>query len=79
MASELLPKLAVLVDEYFPDSGPCALCGDTTLGARHRMIDAIAELVKAGDSPEFIADSYGIPVAAVAVALAASWVVSDGI
>lgn len=33
-----------VAQEFLPDTGPCLAC-DHTLGARHRVADAIVELV----------------------------------
>lgn len=63
--------LMELVDLGFPgNSGPCGFCGDTILGGRHRVIDAIAERFVVGDEPE---DDYGISARQLAVAIAASY------
>lgn len=40
--------------------GPCGLCGHPD--ARHRVIDAIASRVRAGDGPEETGEDYGISV-----------------
>lgn len=49
-----------LLDLVGPFRGPCGICGGPD--ARHRMADAIAGCVRAGDSPESIAEDYGVPV-----------------
>jgi len=70
-------KLAVVLaahadpalDEFFPHHGPCLLCGTPGLGARHRVIDAIAGQLAAGEDPEVVAmemDRTDEAVAAVA-------------
>lgn len=33
----------------FGPASPCGLCGDEQVGQRHRIIDAIAERIRAGD------------------------------
>lgn len=48
------------VDEHMPPQGPCLLCGGSD--ARHRVLDAVADRVHAGDSAREIADDYGLPV-----------------
>lgn len=47
-----------LLDLVFPPNGPCAFCGDEIVGARHRVIDALAEHVCAGDSIDSVAEDY---------------------
>jgi len=46
-----------------PYQGPCGICGGPD--ARHRVADSIAEQVRAGDSPERVADDFGVDLAAV--------------
>ena len=46
-----------------PFVGECAFCGGPD--KRHRVYDAIVEIVRAGDSPERVADDYGLPVESV--------------
>jgi len=46
-----------------PYRGKCGICGGPD--ARHRVADAIAEQVRAGDSPESVADDFGVEVASV--------------
>ena len=66
-------KLLDQVNEAFPgNSGPCGLCGDTILGGRHRVIDAIRERLVAGEGDEAVED-YDLPWAWAAVAVAASY------
>ena len=62
--------LDVLMDLVGPPRGPCGLCGASD--ARHRIADAIAEHIRAGDNAHAVADDYGIPVAD-AERLAAEW------
>lgn len=54
------PELLALIGPY---RGPCGLCGDPD--ARHRILDAVAELVRAGDDPAGVAEDYGLTVEAV--------------
>ena len=57
------------LDEWFPRLGPCGLCGTPGLDQRHRVIDAIAGQLGAGEDPEVVAvemDRTGEAVAAVA-------------
>ena len=58
------------LDEWFVQSGPCGLCGAPgldggVLGARHRVIDAIAGALAAGESPEVAAWDYNLPAGAI--------------
>ena len=53
----------------WPPRGPCLLCGVPGLDARHRVMDAVAGLVLAGDAAETIAEDYGVSMLAIAVAL----------
>lgn len=53
------------LDEYFPRIGPCGLCGVPGLDQRHRVIDAIAGRLAAGEGLEEAADDYGLTVEAV--------------
>lgn len=63
------------LDAHFPRLGPCGICGTPGLDQRHRVIDAIAEQLAAGESPEELAEDYGVPVDAVETVLAwaAKW------
>jgi len=68
--------LAAGIDEHLKPAGPsspCGLCGDTVLGQRHRVIDAIAEQVRAGEHPDVVAADYGVDLYGVIYALAVSW------
>ena len=60
------------VDQWFRRLGPCLLCGTPGVDQRHRVIEAIADAVKAGDGEEDVAEDYGVPVEAVAACL--EWV-----
>lgn len=42
------------------ECGPCAFCGHHD--KRHRIADAIREMVLAGEDAEWVADLYAIPV-----------------
>jgi hypothetical protein len=54
---------------------PCGICGCPELPQRHRMVDAIAERMAAGELPEDMADDYRLPLDAVRTvqAWAARW------
>jgi hypothetical protein len=56
-----------VLDEVMPDPGPCLLCGVAGLGSRHRVIDAAAGSLAAGDDAETCALEYGMSLEAVAV------------
>ncbi len=57
------PAQPTWLDQYLPPRGPCGFCGDGD--ARHRVIDAIVERVRAGDHPDDLAEDYALPVDAV--------------
>jgi hypothetical protein len=61
-----------LVDLHWPRRGPCLICGVRGEDARHRVMDSVAENVRAGDHPEAVADTYGVSLTAVAVAVLAA-------
>lgn len=46
-----------------PERGPCGLCGFSD--ARHRVYDAIQNMVAAGDDVASVADDYDLTEAAV--------------
>jgi hypothetical protein len=51
----------------FPGLGPvtpCGLCG-SGLPQRHRIVDALAEHMAAGETPDELAEDYGVPEEAV--------------
>ena len=52
--------LSLMIDREIPFRGRCALCGAPD--ARHRELDVIAELVRAGETIEFVARTYGLSV-----------------
>ena len=58
------------VDAAIPYSGPCGFCGGPE--ARHRVLDAIAERVHAGEPVADVAADYQQPEAVVA-AIAGHW------
>ena len=47
------------IAEWVGGRGPCGLCGGPD--ARHRVLDAIAERVTAGDTIDDTAADYGMP------------------
>jgi hypothetical protein len=61
LAAHADPSLAA----HFPELGPCLLCATPGLDQRHRVIDAIAEQLTAGESPEELAGDYAVSLDAV--------------
>lgn len=51
----LLEQLDAL--PYGP-SKPCGLCGDTVLGQRHRIIEAVAERIRAGEPWQSVVEDW---------------------
>lgn len=56
------------LDRWFPRRGVCQVCG--TDDQRHRVVDAIAELVLAGDDEEDVANDFGVTLDHVRAAVA---------
>lgn len=65
------------LDEHFPRRGPCLLCGVPGEDQRHRVVDAVAERVRAGDGEEEVAEDYGISLEAVRAAVRYAPVYAD--
>lgn len=62
------------IDRYFPPLGQCLICNTPGLDQRHRVIDAIADAVAAGEGEEDVAADMGVSVEAVGAAVAwAAW------
>lgn len=62
------------LDGMDPGPGPmsvCGMCGDTILGQRHRIIDAVTERLIAGDYDAGL--DYGIPGHDLWILVAASY------
>lgn len=53
------------VDRWFPRRGQCRICGVPGADQRHRVIEAIADMVSAGDWDVTVAADYNVPVEAV--------------
>lgn len=53
---------------FGPPAGPCAFCG--LPDKRHRLLEAVAENVRAGDSIEAVAEDYVVSREAVRAAVA---------
>jgi hypothetical protein len=60
------------IDQWFPPRGQCRICGVPGADQRHRVIEAIADAVNAGDGEEDVAADYNVPVEAVRACL--EWV-----
>ena len=58
-----------LLDRSFPKQGKCAFCGRQD--ARHRVLDAIKDRHKAGDSIELLAEDYDVSMSDIRLALEA--------
>ena len=58
------------LDAFFSHHGACGLCGVPGLGARHRVIDAIAGMLEAGEDPDVTADEHGVSRDAVDAVMA---------
>jgi hypothetical protein len=56
------------LSRFGPPAGSCAFCG--LPDKRHRLLEAVAENVRAGGSPEFVARIYDVPLGAVNAAVA---------
>jgi hypothetical protein len=67
LATALAAHADPALDAHFPRHGPCGLCGVPGLGARHRVIDAIAGRLEGGEGPEDVAADYGLPPEAIDV------------
>lgn len=57
------------LDEHFPRRGQCLLCGVPGEDQRHRVVDAVADRVRAGDGEDEVAADYGITLEAVRAAV----------
>lgn len=58
------------LDAFLPRLGPCGICATAGLDQRHRVVDAIAERLEAGEDPEDTAGEFGVtPEAVEAVTL----------
>lgn len=53
---------------FGPPAGPCAFCG--LPDRRHRLLEAVAENLRAGDDPAAVADEYDVSAEAVGAAAA---------
>ena len=58
-------KVARILDEHLPLLGPCRLCCAGNLDQSHRLIDALAGRVRAGDDPAETGGDYGLGVEVV--------------
>jgi hypothetical protein len=55
------------INFHFPYRGPCGICGGPD--ARHRLFDCMRGRVRAGDTPESVAEDYGCTLAALRAVL----------
>lgn len=60
---------AAALDRDLPKRGPCLVCGVPGEDQTHRVIDAIAERVRAGDPAWAVADDYAVTDEAVQACL----------
>lgn len=67
------------IDQWLPRVGPCGICGVPGADQRHRVIEAIADAVKAGDDEESVAADYDVPVEAVRACLEWTRAHPDGV
>jgi len=63
-----------LINEREPKIGPCLVCGQPGVDQRHRVLDAVAGSLAAGDDPATASEEFGIPVDVVE-AVGRVWVV----
>lgn len=63
-------ELSALIDAEMPFAGPCGICGGPD--KRHRVLDAVADCVRAGDSVASVAEAYGLSAGLVS-RLAEDW------
>lgn len=63
------------LDVFFPRLGPCGVCGVRGLDQRHRVVEAIAGMLAAGEDLDVVAEEYGVTAGAVAAVAewAAKW------
>jgi hypothetical protein len=63
------------LDAFFARRGQCALCAEPGLDQRHRVVDAIAGMLEAGEDAADVASEYGLSLDAVYAvsAWAARW------
>lgn len=53
---------------FGPPAGPCVFCG--LPDKRHRLLEAVAENVRAGESVAFVAEANGVTEQAIRAAVA---------
>lgn len=75
MSGPATSPAATELDRWLPPRGPCLICGVPGMDARHRVIDAIADHVTAGEGFDQIADELGLPLEALEAVMA--WVAED--
>lgn len=70
-AAQARAELAADLAHFFPRLGPCLCAVTEPHDARHRLIDALYVEVATGVDQTTVASTYGVPVRAVSVAIAA--------
>jgi hypothetical protein len=55
--------------KWFPPLGQCLICGVPGVDQRHRVLDAILDMVAGGETVEDVAEEMGRSVEAVAAAV----------
>jgi hypothetical protein len=66
--SEHMERIRDALAMFGPPAGACAFCA--LPDKRHRLLEAVAENVRAGDSVESVADDYDVSEDAVRAAVA---------
>lgn len=65
LARALTAHADPVLDEHFPRRGACGICSVPGLDQRHRVIDAIADALTAGEDAEELAGDYMVSTDAV--------------
>ena len=68
--TQRLRSIPPVVEKHFPPQGVCLLCGFGD--KRHRMFDAIADRIRAGESERSVIVDYRLPRSTVR-AIVAWW------
>jgi len=75
LALAVLAHADPVLDGHFTRTGQCGMCGVPGLDARHRVVDAMASRMAAGEPAPEVAEDYGASgeAAAAVQAWAARW------